>query len=136
MSGVEDGVADARAFLEAAGFTVVRVRTYRAMQERVRIAEQMQAHEAQEAQRARDWAARAFAEQRRLSVRLDFVYGEARAAGVSMERLADQPAAEGRIEGLREAQQIIARRQGTYEAGIDLAVRLSELELELPQVGA
>lgn len=67
---------------------IVTARTYRKLQERVRVAEQLLASEVDHAANTREWALAAFAEQRRLSDRLVLVYGEARAAGCTAEQLA------------------------------------------------
>lgn len=79
--------ADARTALEQSGFTVIRATTYRNTQERIRIAEQRLLWEAEHNASTVRWAEAAFTEQRRLGDRLTFVYGEARAAGLTAEQL-------------------------------------------------
>jgi hypothetical protein len=62
-------------------------------QRRARDAERMLEFEKQETEHTRQWAVRAFDEQRRLSDRLTFVYGQAIAFGATAEDLIgpDQP---------------------------------------------
>lgn len=78
----------AKALLESRGFTVLRTKSYRAAQERLRVAVALQ--EAAE-ERRRDtevWVReKLIPEERRLHARLSEVYGAARAAGVSVEAL-------------------------------------------------
>lgn len=55
---------------------------------RAQLAEQQVEFERAHNVHTREWAERAFDEQRRLADRLTFVYGEARAAGLTVEQLA------------------------------------------------
>lgn len=83
MSGIEES----KAALVREGYVVVKAQTYRRVQERARIAEAQRDWEIEAARHARQWAEQAFREQTRLSDRLSFVYGEARAAGCTVEQL-------------------------------------------------
>jgi len=80
-------VKDARAVLESAGYVVVKGRTYRGWQERVRIADALREAERERRESTERWAHGAFDELRRVDRRLAFVYGEARAAGCTIEQL-------------------------------------------------
>lgn len=79
--------ADLRAELEARGFTGLRPESVRRIHERRRIAESLLACQEEHNEHTRAWAHQAFAEQRRLSDRLTFVYGVARAHGATIEEL-------------------------------------------------
>ena len=85
---MDDLTTAAKTLLEQGGYVVVKARTYRGLQERVRIAEQATAFERETNKTTHAWARQAFDEQRRLGDRLTFVYGEARAAGCTVEQLA------------------------------------------------
>lgn len=79
--------ADERAAMDTlrlAGYAVVRQRTYDGLQERVRVAEQMQAWETERREDAQRWASRECDEQRRLADRLNRVVAAAAALGVSI----------------------------------------------------
>lgn len=75
------------AALEAEGFVVLRAKSYRQAQERQRVAEALRRAAEDRVESVHDWAMQAFAEQRRLSDRLTFVYGVARAHGATEEEL-------------------------------------------------
>jgi hypothetical protein len=81
-----------REILERAGYVVIKAKSYRAAQERQRIAEcQMRCAE-EDATHARAWAINCLDEERRLGDRLTFVYGVARAHGATIEELSgEQP---------------------------------------------
>lgn len=67
---------------------------------RAQLAEQQVEFERAHNVHTQEWAGRAFDEQRRLADRLTFVYGEARAAGLTVEQLADPvPDVEGGDRG-------------------------------------
>lgn len=83
-------LGDAKNALEAAGYVVVKARTYRNLQERERLLKSELDWERRNTAAAESWAQRAHDEQIRLADRLTFVYGEARAAGCSIEQLAGQ----------------------------------------------
>ncbi len=77
----------AKAALEAAGYVVLRAKSYRQAQERQRVAECYREAAEQAAESARAWAREHLAEERRLADRLTFVYGVARAKGATAEEL-------------------------------------------------
>jgi len=74
--------------LEEEGYVVVKARTYRNLQEKVRALKAQLDWEAAATASAEQWGRDAHVEQRRLVDRIVFVYGEARAAGCSVEQLA------------------------------------------------
>jgi len=73
--------------VHAAGFVTIRARSYYQAQERQRTAKTRATCEAESRARTEEWAKEAFREQSRLADRLTFVYGVARAAGVTIEQL-------------------------------------------------
>lgn len=73
--------------VHAAGFVTVRTRSYYQAQERQRTAKTRATCEAEARARTELWAQQAFKEQARLADRLTYVYGAARAAGLSIEDL-------------------------------------------------
>ena len=81
-------IEEARATLEAAGYVVLKAKSYRQAQERQRRAECYR----QAAEDARDsataWARNCLAEERRLRDRLMFVYGIAQEYGATRSDLA------------------------------------------------
>lgn len=79
--------ADAKEFLEANGWTVIRTKSYRAAQERLRVAEARRVSEEMHAEQTREWAQRAYTEQRALMKRCEFLYGMARSYGATAEEL-------------------------------------------------
>lgn len=81
----------AKLTLQAAGYVVLRSKSYRQAQERQRIAEALKQCAEEDRESTRRWAEGAFDEQRRLSDRLTFVYGVARAHGATEKDLR-QPA--------------------------------------------
>jgi hypothetical protein len=70
--------------LTLAGFTVLRQRSYAALQERVRVAEALQAAEHEYREGSQRWARQALDEQNRLARRLNAVCTGAAALGVSI----------------------------------------------------
>lgn len=79
---------EALATVRAAGYIVLREKSYRQAQERQRVAEALREHAARDAQNARAWAVNCLNEERRLRDRLTFVYGVAKAKGATDEELA------------------------------------------------
>lgn len=77
----------AKAELEAAGYTVVKSTTYRRLLRRIQVLGADLEFEKKNSAATTRWAKSAFDEQKRLAERLTFVYGEARAAGCSVEQL-------------------------------------------------
>jgi hypothetical protein len=71
------------AALEAEGYVVLRAKSYHQAQERQRVAEALRRSAEEQVEATREWAAQAFAEQRRLAERCTFLYGAARARGAS-----------------------------------------------------
>jgi len=69
------------------GYVTLKAKSYRAAQERQRIAECMAEMAKEDAEHARSWAINCLDEERRLRDRLTFVYGVARAHGASIEDL-------------------------------------------------
>lgn len=74
-------IANARQLLEANGYVVLREKSYRAAQERQRVAQVRQQCAEEDAEHARAWARDCLKEERRLRDRCTFLYGAARAAG-------------------------------------------------------
>lgn len=91
-------VEAAKALCEEHGYVVIKAKSYRAAQERQRIA-QIRLEDSQERVASIDaWARAGYDELRRLRDRLTFVYGVARAFGASVEDLTQHdlpPAGEG-----------------------------------------
>lgn len=83
----QTAIADARKLLESCGYVVLREKSYRAAQERQRVAETRRKCEEEAAEHARAWARDCLAEQRRLAERCTFLYGAARAAGCTESEL-------------------------------------------------
>ncbi len=81
-------IEDMKLALEREGYTVVKNRTYNRMRERALIAEQELVWERRATENASQWGRDAHAELRRIEERLTLVYGEARAAGLTVEQLA------------------------------------------------
>lgn len=73
--------------VKAAGYVVLKEKSYRQAQERQRVAEALRASEEQAAEHARAWAHGCLMEERRLRDRLSFVYGVAKAHGATDEEL-------------------------------------------------
>ena len=82
-----EAVERAKATLKALGYVVLKETSYRRAQERQRVAEVMRAYAEERVEDNRQWAIKALDEQRRLSDRLTFVYGVARAHGATVEEL-------------------------------------------------
>lgn len=80
-------VEDAKQLLAKAGYVVLKEKSYRAAQERQRIAECMREQAERAAEHARRWALNCCAEERYVRDRLTFVYGVARAHGATVEEL-------------------------------------------------
>ena len=84
------GLVDALATVRAAGYVVIKAKSYRQAQERQRVAEALREHAAEDARSARVWAHNCLDEERRLRDRLTFVYGVATAKGATVEELAGE----------------------------------------------
>jgi len=82
-----EAVDRAKATLEALGHVVVKAKSYRASQERQRIAQCMMEMSKEDAEHSRTWAINCLDEERRLRDRLTFVYGVAMAHGATVEEL-------------------------------------------------
>lgn len=102
MSDQPISIGEAIEIAERHGYVVLKAKSYAAALERQHIAQAMLLYAEQRITDVREWANKAHEEQRRLSDRLTFVYGEARAAGVSHQDLAgpketavERPAATG-----------------------------------------
>lgn len=101
MTDLEPGTQDelrldhvvslAKDVLHGAGYVCLREKSYRQAQERQRVAEALRKAEEEAAEHARQWAVNCLDESRRLRDRLEFVYGEARAHGVTVEQLSGGP---------------------------------------------
>jgi hypothetical protein len=84
----------ARALCEEHGYVVVKAKSYRAAQERQRIAEARMRDAMDRVEHIDDWAQGLAREGNRLRERVTFVYGVARAHGATVEELSAQPAEE------------------------------------------
>jgi hypothetical protein len=82
-----EAVDRAKATLEALGYVVIKAKSYRAAQERQRIAECLKRAAEEDAAGYRTWAVDCRKEERRLADRLTFVYGVAMAHGATVEEL-------------------------------------------------
>lgn len=92
----QDEIDVAKTLLESVGYVVLKEKSYRAAQERQHLAQAEVNYAYQRIADTREWANKAYDEQRRLADRITFVYGEARAAGVPREKLVgpiERPAA-------------------------------------------
>ncbi|QDF17166.1 hypothetical protein JZX82_gp71 [Gordonia phage William] len=82
-------IDNARKLLEDNGFVVLRAKSYRQAQERQRVAEALRQAAEDDSARTRRWVQDDLGpEIRRLRERCTFLYGEARAAGLTVEQLA------------------------------------------------
>lgn len=88
MSEAEEAIA----IVEAAGFVVLREKSYRAAQERQRRAECQREYAEENRARSDAWARDCLTEERRLRERLTFVYGVAQRFGATIEDLRSIPA--------------------------------------------
>lgn len=86
-NAVQKVIANARRILESNGYVVLREKSYRAAQERQRVARVRQQCAEEDAERAREWARDCLAKERRLAERCTFLYGAARAAGCTESEL-------------------------------------------------
>lgn len=73
--------------LEAEGFTVLRTKSYRAAQERQRVAVALLRSEQDHNEHTRQWALKAFDEQRRYADRCTYLYGLAASLGATETQL-------------------------------------------------
>lgn len=83
----DDFLAKMKAKLEASGYVVLKAASYRRAQDRQHTAEALLASQERENEHTRQWAHRAFDEQRRLSDRCTYLYGLAASLGASDEQL-------------------------------------------------
>jgi hypothetical protein len=88
MTSVEHNIRVAKQFLKKQGFVVLTAKSYRAAQERQRIAEVMAA-DAREREQSTDkwWRESILPELFSYRDRVTFLYGAARAAGCTVEEL-------------------------------------------------
>ncbi|ANA86924.1 hypothetical protein SEA_DELIAN_68 [Gordonia phage Delian] len=85
-------IDDARKLLEDNGFVVLREKSYRQAQERQRVAEALRRAAEEDSARTRKWVQTELGHEiRYLRDRCTFIYGEARAAGCSVEQLSGGP---------------------------------------------
>lgn len=84
---MNDVLAEALGLVKAAGYVVLKEKSYRAAQERQRIAAVRQQCAEEHTASARAWARDSIAEERRLAARLTFVYGVAMKHGATTEEL-------------------------------------------------
>lgn len=82
----------AKELLTAAGYTVVKTKSYLAAQERQRRAKCMEEYADERRESAERWARNCLDEERRIRERLTFVYGVARAHGATVDDLRQLPA--------------------------------------------
>jgi hypothetical protein len=80
-------IDDALAIVRQAGYVAIKEKSYRAAQERQRIAHALREHAEADKEHAYVWARNCCDEERRIRDRLTFVYGVARAHGASVEDL-------------------------------------------------
>jgi hypothetical protein len=80
-------LAKVKESLEAQGYVVLKAASYRREQEKRRIAQALLACQEEHNESTRQWGVMAYDEQRRLTDRLVFVYGVARAHGATEEEL-------------------------------------------------
>jgi hypothetical protein len=83
-----DLVDETIAALRSAGYVVLREKSYRQAQERQRVAEALRKAAEVDAERTHAWACEQIDENRRLAARLTYMYGVARAHGLSHDDLA------------------------------------------------
>jgi hypothetical protein len=82
---------EALELVKASGYVVLKEKSYRQAQERQRIAVVMADMEKGRRESAESWARDCLYDERRITERLTFVYGVARAHGASVEELAADP---------------------------------------------
>lgn len=80
-------IEDAKALLEANGFTVLRTKSYNAARRRQQVAEALLASEERHNEGTLAWARDCLAKERSLMARCTFLYGEAMARGATAEEL-------------------------------------------------
>jgi hypothetical protein len=95
--------------VKAAGYVLLREKSYRQAQERQRMAEARASSEKEHAESTRRWAINCLDEERRLADRLTFVYGVARAHGATVEELSGDkpPTGEDRCKATHDGQRCI-----------------------------
>jgi len=87
----EYAIKSAKAILDQAGYVVIKAKSYRAAQERQRIAEALMHYAEEDAKNNRAWAVNCLDDSRLVRDRLTFVYGVARAHGATVEDLTGKP---------------------------------------------
>lgn len=92
---------DAIAALEARGYVVLKAKSYRAAQERQRIAECRRESAEEYQQLTRLWAVNCLEEERRLMKRCEWLYGLAARHGATDEELRD-PALSALLEDVQQ----------------------------------
>lgn len=85
--GVVWGVEDAKRYLKAMGYVVLKEKSHRQAQERQRVAEARARYEEDTAERNREWVRGEMGEMKRLERRCTFLYGECIARGAAPEEL-------------------------------------------------
>ncbi len=80
-------IDEAKALLEANGFTVLRTKSYNQMRERHRVAVALKEGAERYQESTRAWAVDCIKAERRLMKRCEFLYGVARACGASVDEL-------------------------------------------------
>ena len=80
-------LSEALEIVRAAGYVAIKEKSYRAAQERQRIAHARQDWAEKDAESARVWANNCLDEERRLRERLMFVWGLAQSHGATVEEL-------------------------------------------------
>ena len=82
-----EAVDRAKSTLEALGYVVIKAKSYRAAQERLRVSEALRKSEKEYRLSTQAWGERVCDEERRVRDRVVFVYGVARAHGATVEEL-------------------------------------------------
>ena len=86
-----DDIEDVKSWLSVMGYVTIKAKSYRAAQERQRIAECLMRRAEEEAKGNRAWAVNCLDDSRLVRDRLTFVYGVARAHGATVEDLTGKP---------------------------------------------
>jgi hypothetical protein len=82
-----EAVGRAKASLEALGYVVIKAKSYRHTQERLRVSEALRKCEKEYRLSTQAWGERVCDDERRARDRVVFVYGVARAHGATVEEL-------------------------------------------------
>ena len=86
-----DDIEDVKSWLSVMGYVTLKAKSYRAAQERQRIAEALMRYAEKDAKNNRAWAVNCLDDSRLVRDRLTFVYGVARAHGATIEDLTGKP---------------------------------------------